>query len=375
MTSWRLQLKPTNTKDWSPSGTRNLENSFGQFRLSERESPASLGDPTGLRFASVENAGKTCLVRIWNATDGSLQRTLTGHIRHKGHSRPLWSSDGRHLAAFGWTGSIAIWDVQGGVIKQSLHGHSNAVGGTWLADGQRFLSHGDDGTVRLWDVGSGEEIMQLDADYSAIKFTSDASQLYLLGDTLDLIQVGNAKNSNSTQLVLFAASVLLNRGEFDQAEGLLSSLTQNPPEYRYLLQLVFEARCWQAMEISSAVDGTAVDQLTKALQLWDELLRVGPNRPSVREFGMDTAERVVSLLLQAVNLSAVRANEYGQSIRNHLPIMETVVRMGTTFIADHELPEHVRTALLGRVKQTNQHIEDLKDGFVTSEVPNEVPTQ
>jgi hypothetical protein len=79
----------------------------------------------------------------------------------------------------------------------------------------------------------------------------------------------------------------------------------------------------------------------------------------MREFGMALEERVASLLLQSANLAAVRAVEYDRPIQPYLQVMEETVVAVNGFVADHELPEYVRDAVMDRVRETTKHIDEL----------------
>ena len=319
-------------------------------------------DPSGTRLASVENAGRTCLVRLWNTSDGSLLKILTGHQQHKGVIRPKWSHDGRRLAAFGWRGTIPIWDVASGAIHCRLRGHSSAASGVWHPNDDRFLSRGDDGTVRLWDVLSGEEILRLIADYRAITFSVDGSQVHLLGKTLDTIRVSLEEHESRSDLLERSLLGMLANGDIDQADLMVQQLDVGHQDRPYLQRQLFHERYFAAIAIDSAVEESAISHLEKLLTIWIEILD-RQSSSSIREFGASTSQRITLLLLQAADLSVVRAEEYGQDVRPFLSVMEKIIRSVDEYLSESRIPSDDWDLISRRRDLTKNHLQEMKDAL------------
>lgn len=68
-----------------------------------------------------------------------------------------YSPDGRHAAAGGDDGHVAIIDTETGqLVREPVHAHGDFV--PWVAfsdDGSRLASGAGDGTVVLWDAATG----------------------------------------------------------------------------------------------------------------------------------------------------------------------------------------------------------------------------
>ena len=108
-------------------------------------------DPTGVMVAAVYALSDQ--VRLWDASDGSLLATLTGH---KGMpTTAAFAPDGRLLATSGHDGAIKIWDPHSSELVRTLEGHAGTVRSvSFLADGRLLASKGRDGAVRLWDCAT-----------------------------------------------------------------------------------------------------------------------------------------------------------------------------------------------------------------------------
>jgi len=62
--------------------------------------------------------GNDLKVRVWNAADGSLQKTFTGHKRHV--YTAIFHQDGRHIVSQDLVGVIHIWDLESGKLVRSI---------------------------------------------------------------------------------------------------------------------------------------------------------------------------------------------------------------------------------------------------------------
>lgn len=95
-------------------------------------------------------------IRIWNVTDGTLARRLSGH---NGWIRSLaFSPNGTTLASGSTDQTVRLWDASTGQLLATLTGHTGFIGGVVFSpDGATLASAARDGSVRLWDVATGRE--------------------------------------------------------------------------------------------------------------------------------------------------------------------------------------------------------------------------
>jgi WD40 repeat protein len=69
-----------------------------------------------------------------------------------GYDAVDWSQDGLFIAAAGWDGKIAIWEVDSGEMIRLLDGHTLGVNRVaWSPDNRLLASGGWDGSIIIWD--------------------------------------------------------------------------------------------------------------------------------------------------------------------------------------------------------------------------------
>ncbi len=107
---------------------------------------------------------------IWSTETWNRARTLRnpdppGQIS-QGRSQVAgvaFSPDGKTLAVASIGGTVQLWDVATGELRESLKGHSSAVTAVAFSpDGRTLASGSVDQTVRLWNVATRRPLMQLD---------------------------------------------------------------------------------------------------------------------------------------------------------------------------------------------------------------------
>jgi len=105
-------------------------------------------------------------VRIWDATNQNLLKTL------RGHDDEVWDVcfiDNKRAASASSDKTVRIWDVTSGRCLKVLKGHEDAVSGLAVSpDGKYLVSVSWDGTAGIWDkdnwklerkLSAGEELL------------------------------------------------------------------------------------------------------------------------------------------------------------------------------------------------------------------------
>ncbi|TWH69486.1 WD40 repeat protein [Micromonospora olivasterospora] len=122
-------------------------------------------EESGRRLLASASVDET--VRIWDAADGRLLRTLEGHTDEVLAVTSWQEESGRRLLASASVDeTVRIWDAAVGRLLQTLAGHTDAVSAvtSWQEEsGQRLLASASaDETVRIWDAADGRLLQTLD---------------------------------------------------------------------------------------------------------------------------------------------------------------------------------------------------------------------
>jgi len=151
--------------------------------------------PNGTLLASGSRDGTAILwsTATWEKAhrlENPDQDTITDTSGRRGSVEDVaFSPDGKTLALASYRGTVQLWDVASGKLRETLKGHSSAVGAVAFSpDGRSLASGGNDQTVRLWNVETGRELMQLDpasVDFGLVRtlaFSRDGKHLLAGGD-------------------------------------------------------------------------------------------------------------------------------------------------------------------------------------------------
>jgi WD40 repeat protein len=130
------------------------------------------------------------VVRIWDWSEQSLLRELSGHERSV--SAISFSWDGKRVATAGEEQMIRLWGLPGGRQVGTLEGHTDRIPAmVWHPDNQRLFSAGWDTTVRVWDTNKGEPIILLN---------SHATQVHALALSGDGGLLASADSGNAVHI-------------------------------------------------------------------------------------------------------------------------------------------------------------------------------
>lgn len=207
-------------------------------------------------------------ISLWDATNGQVTTTLSGHSREvtglawRPDSKRLFSSsvDGRLLrwnlidgsvnpiiAKFSERLSWAAWSpdatqivtnagstlyirdgVTGAVIKE-LDGHTGIINtSAWSADGARILSASDDGTARIWDVASGvaSQTFQVGSPVNSAYWSPDGQRI-ATASVDSSVRIWSATNASALILTLPST-----------ADVPISAALWNPDGWRLAVALI-----------------------------------------------------------------------------------------------------------------------------------------
>ncbi|XP_022972302.1 bromodomain and WD repeat-containing protein 1-like [Cucurbita maxima] len=117
-----------------------------------------------------------CRICVWNASDGSLVHSLTGHTEST-YVLDVHPSNPRIAMSAGYDGKTIVWDIwEGTPIRIYEISHFKLVDGKFSSDGTSIILSDDVGQLYILSTGQGES--QQDAKYDQ----------FFLGDYRPLIQ-------------------------------------------------------------------------------------------------------------------------------------------------------------------------------------------
>jgi len=123
---------------------------------SENEVRAVAVSPDGKLIGS---GGRDKKVTLWNSTDGSKVRSMSGHLDDV--TALLFSPGGKQVISAGSDKRIIVWDTGNGTRKFDLTGHEDDIAALGISkDGHRLASSESrrgGGMLFVWDLKNGRE--------------------------------------------------------------------------------------------------------------------------------------------------------------------------------------------------------------------------
>ncbi|KIM97029.1 hypothetical protein OIDMADRAFT_105875 [Oidiodendron maius Zn] len=118
-------------------------------------------------------------IKLWDATTGNFQKTLTGHLGSV--LAIVFSPDSRQIASGSRDPMIKLWDATTGNLQKTLTSHSDSVWAIVFSPDSRQIASGSrDQTVKLWDATTGDLQKTLTGHLGsvlAIAFSPDSRQI------------------------------------------------------------------------------------------------------------------------------------------------------------------------------------------------------
>jgi len=125
------------------------------------------------------------VARIWDAQQGQLCQTLSGHTAAVRTAR--FSPDGTQVLTASADGTARIWEVASGRCLHVLSGHAQALhSAEWSPDGTQIVTTCSDGSIGLWDGNDPDRLP---------RFTTEAEEVASLaissGDSAWIAVIGS----------------------------------------------------------------------------------------------------------------------------------------------------------------------------------------
>lgn len=165
-----------------------------------------LFSPDGKRIAA---AGTSNNVLVWDLTTNPPQRiALDGYFQSSGDL--AFSPDGKYLVTTGGEEIPRLWDVNSGKLLRELKGHTETVSrAAFSPDGRFIVTASNDKTARLWETATGKLVETLYGHGDILRdvaFSPDGKTILTAGDNTarlyeciecgtpqELLQLANAR--------------------------------------------------------------------------------------------------------------------------------------------------------------------------------------
>ncbi|KKO96923.1 hypothetical protein THAR02_10976 [Trichoderma harzianum] len=243
----------------------------------------------GKIFASSSNDNTT---RLWEVSTGSHKRTLEGHIGSV--NSIAFSPDDTILASSSNDNTIRLWDIALGSCRQTIEEHDDEIGARSVAfspDGRILASVSGNGLVRLWDVALGKYQPKghpINPAYRVI-FSPDGNTLAVLGvdNSIQLWDTSSWRKLKTLDIKVRPSSSL----SFSPNGKMLALI--GPQESILLWDMETES-IWDTLvghrdkitSLAFSPDGMTLASASydETIKLWD--IRVGNRHSTVEEHNM-----------------------------------------------------------------------------------------
>lgn len=141
-------------------------------------------------------------IQLWDAASGDARLILPGNILV---TDPMFSPDGKTLAAVAPDGNVSLWNLQSGSTTQILTGHQSGVNAIAFSPDSKILATGgQDAQIKIWNAATGTEQASLSEEGSTavtdLVFSSDGRTLAVSGQDAR-IMLWDSQSGSITQVL------------------------------------------------------------------------------------------------------------------------------------------------------------------------------
>ncbi len=122
-----------------------------------------------------------------------------------------FSPDSQHVATYGWSKIVTVWDVNSGNVAAELSGPTEyGLGLEYSPDGTRLAAAGADYRAHIWDVSNNSLVttMQTNIWANRARFSPDGTMLAVAGSSSSSMKIYNTETGSEITAIKPGSSVL-----------------------------------------------------------------------------------------------------------------------------------------------------------------------
>lgn len=138
-------------------------------------------------------------VKTWNLNTNEEEKTFegTGDFRH----HPVFSPDGKRLAAYSRSHAIRVWDADSGEEIGVLQGHKDFIAKmVFSTDGNWLATASQDAQIKLWNLASGAAAFTLEGQRGTIQGLAFSADSRFLASAHNTLKIWNVETGEQRKL-------------------------------------------------------------------------------------------------------------------------------------------------------------------------------
>ncbi|MBF0623714.1 MAG: pentapeptide repeat-containing protein [Magnetococcales bacterium] len=226
---------------------------------------------------SIVSASYDKTVKVWDAGNGQLIRTLEGH--GGGVRSAAYSPDGHSIVSASFDKTVKVWNAENGQLIRTLEGHGGGVMcASYSPDNCTIVSASDDKTIKVWDAKNGQLIRTLEGHEGGVRsvsFMPNNNEIIISASDDKTIKVWNAVSGRLIRTLEGHESWIMNAIFSPDCKYIISASDDNTLKIwesnsEKLIRTLEGHKSW-VMSSACSPDGKTITSASedKTLKVWN----------------------------------------------------------------------------------------------------------